>query len=120
MCIRDRTQWQLDTSTVEAAEEDDVYFNLNPSAIVTDGGEIRLMGMESGYDMAAEASLVGGGGLYSISLEEADGIKTARVELATELDFEAMIEDSGDEYAWMNLSMPFVQDGMLVGTTRCV
>lgn len=111
------TQWQLDTSTVEAAEEDDVYFNLNPSAIVTDGGEIRLMGMERGYDMEAEESLVGGGGLYSISLEEADGIKTARVELATELDFEAMIEDSGDEYTWMNISMPFVQDGMLVGTT---
>ena len=111
------TQWQLDTSTVEATEEDDVYFNLNPSAIVTDGGEIRLMGMERGYDMEAEESLVGGGGLYSISLEEADGIKTARVELATELDFEAMIEDSGDEYAWMNISMPFVQDGMLVGTT---
>lgn len=111
------TQWQLDTSTVEAAEEDDVYFNLNPSAIVTDGGEIRLMGIEVGYDMEAEESLVGGGGLYSISLEEADGIKTARVELATELDFEAMIEDSGDEYTWMNISMPFVQDGMLVGTT---
>ncbi len=111
------TQWQLDTSTVEATEEDDVYFNLNPSAIVTDGGEIRLLGMERGYDMEAEESLVGGGGLYSISLEEADGIKTARVELATELDFEAMIEDSGDEYAWMNLSMPFAQDGMLVGTT---
>lgn len=111
------TQWQLDTSTVEATEEDDVYFNLNPSAIVTDGGEIRLMGMERGYDMEAEESLVGGGGLYSISLEEADGIKTARVELATELDFEAMIEDSGDEYTWMNISMPFVQDGMLVGTT---
>ena len=111
------TQWQLDTSTVEATEEDDVYFNLNPSAIVTDGGEIRLLGMERGYDMEAEESLVRGGGLYSISLEEADGIKTARVELATELDFEAMIEDSGDEYAWMNLSMPFVQDGMLVGTT---
>ena len=111
------TQWQLDTSTVEATEEDDVYFNLNPSAIVTDGGEIRLLGMERGYDMEAEESLVGGGGLYSISLEEADGIKTARVELATELDFEAMIEDSGDEYAWMNISMPFVQDGMLVGTT---
>ena len=111
------TQWQLDTSTVEATEEDDVYFNLDPSAIVTDGGEIRLMGMERGYDMEAEESLVGGGGLYSISLEEADGIKTARVELATELDFEAMIEDSGDEYTWMNISMPFVQDGMLVGTT---
>lgn len=111
------TQWQLDTSTVEATEEDDVYFNLNPSAIVTDGGEIRLMGIEVGYDMEAEESLVGGGGLYSISLEEADGIKTARVELATELDFEAMIEDSGDEYTWMNISMPFVQDGMLVGTT---
>lgn len=111
------TQWQLDTSTVEAAEEDDVYFNLNPSAIVTDGGEIRLLGMEVGYDMEAEESLVGGGGLYSISLEEVDGIKTARVELATELDFEAMIEDSGDEYTWMNISMPFVQDGMLVGTT---
>lgn len=111
------TQWQLDTSTVEATEEDDVYFNLNPSAIVTDGGEIRLLGMERGYDMEAEESLVGGGGLYSISLEEADGIKTARVELATELDFEAMIEDSGDEYTWMNISMPFVQDGMLVGTT---
>ena len=111
------TQWQLDTSTVEAAEEDGTFFNLNPSAIVTDGGEIRLLGMERGYDMEAEESLVGGGGLYSISLEEADGIKTARVELATELDFEAMIEDSGDEYAWMNLSMPFVQDGMLVGTT---
>ncbi len=111
------TQWQLDTSTVEAAEEDDVYFNLNPSAIVTDGGEIRLMGMEVGYDMEAGETLTRGGGLYSISLEEADGIKTARMELATELDFEAMIEDSGDEYAWMNISMPFVQDGMLVGTT---
>lgn len=111
------TQWQLDTSTVEATEEDDVYFNLDPSAIVTDGGEIRLMGMERGYDVEAEESLVEGGGLYSISLEEADGIKTARVELATELDFEAMIEDSGDEYTWMNISMPFVQDGMLVGTT---
>ena len=111
------TQWQLDTSTVEAAEEDDVYFNLNPSAIVTDGGEIRLMGIEVGYDMEAGETLTQGGGLYSISLEEADGIKTARVELATELDFEAMIEDSGDEYTWMNISMPFVQDGMLVGTT---
>ena len=111
------TQWQLDTSTVEATEEDDVYFNLNPSAIVTDGGEIRLMGIEVGYDMEAGETLMQDGGLYSISLEEADGIKTARVELATELDFEAMIEDAGDEYAWMNLSMPFVQDGMLVGTT---
>ena len=109
------TQWELDVSVEN--EESDVYVNFNPSALVNDGGEIRLLGMERGYDVEAEESLVEGGGLYSISLEEADGIKTARVELATELDFEAMIEDSGDEYTWMNISMPFAQDGMLVGTT---
>ena len=109
------TQWELDVSVEN--EESDVYVNFNPSALVNDGGEIRLLGIQNGYDVEAGENFLYGGGLYSMSLEEVDGIRAVRVELAVELDFDAMREDLGEEYVWMSLSMPFAQDGMLVGTT---
>ena len=109
------TQWELDVSVEN--EEGDVYVNFNPSALVNDGGEIRLLGIQNGYDVEAGENFLYGGGLYSMSLEEVDGIRAVRVELAVELDFDAMREDLGEEYTWMNISMPFAQDGMLVGTT---